>query len=185
MKKSLFLMAAASALMLTACTSEDDVVQTSAKQTAPKAVSFDVFTPAATNITRAGLEGTMTTNRLQRAEADGGGFGVYAFLTEDSEDDATATAYTSTDPSTKANVPNFMVNEKLLWNNTNLGWYYNPLKYWPNETNNDSQNTNATMEDPTAKKHLDRLPSLLMLLMFLLMMLLVQVSPTLRTIAVC
>ena len=162
MKKSYLMMAAASAMMLTACTSEDDVVQTSTPQKAEvQAVGFDVYTPAATNVTRAGLEGTMTTNRLQRAEADGGGFGVYAFLTEDTEDDDDVTAYTSASPLTgvgaKTNVPNFMVNEKLLWNNTNLGWYYNPLKYWPNETNKDSQNTNATMEDPTAKKHLDRL----------------------------
>ena len=161
MKKSLFLMAAA-ALALTACTSEDDVVQSSAPQKAEvQAVGFDVYTPAATNMTRAGLQGTMTTGRLQRIEADGGGFGVYAFLTEDEKDDDDVTAYTSASPLTgegaKTNVPNFMVNEKLLWNNTNLGWYYNPLKYWPNETNKDSQNTNATMEDPTAKKHLDRL----------------------------
>ena len=49
-----------------------------------------------------------------------------------------------------------MVNEKLLWNATNQGWYYNPLKYWPNETDNDSQSSNATMLDGTFS-HIDRL----------------------------
>ena len=161
MKKSLFFYAAAAALMLTACTSEDDILQTGLeKKAAPQEVGFDVYTPAATSVTRAGLEGTMTTGRLQRAEGDGGGFGVYAFLTEDDDNDpgtsdasSEAKAYSSTAP----NVPNFMWNEKILWNNTNLGWYYNPLKYWPNETDNDSQSSKATMEDPTAKVHLDRL----------------------------
>jgi len=52
-----------------------------------------------------------------------------------------------------------MVNEKLLWNAENQGWYYNPLKYWPNETDQDSQDTPAKMEgQPTSTKyHLDRL----------------------------
>ena len=152
MKKSLFFVAAA-ALALTACTSENDILETGpAKQATPQAVGFDVYTPAATVGTRAGLTGTMTTGRLQRSQADGGGFGVYAYLTEDdvaaAGDGANATAYTG-------GAPNFMVNEKILWNNTNLGWYYNPLKYWPNETDNDSQTTPATMEG--ADKHLDRL----------------------------
>jgi len=158
MKKSLFLMAAASAIMLTACTSEDDVVQTSASQKAEaKAVGFDVYTPAATNVTRAGgLQGTMTTGRLQRTEAKGGGFGVYAYRIEDAiptSGDANATGYTSS----AGQKPNFMVNEKLLWNATNQGWYYNPLKYWPNETDNDSQTSSAEMIGSASKSHLDRL----------------------------
>ena len=161
MQKNLFLMAAASALMLTACSSENDVLQNAAQSqqqtVVNRAVGFDIYTPAATNVTRAGLTGTMTTNRLQREQAKGGGFGVYAFLTEDTDDDAAASTYESKRPGSGAYIPNFMVNEMLLWNNTNLGWYYNPLKYWPNETNKDSQNTNATMEDPSSKKHLDRL----------------------------
>ncbi len=158
MKKSLFLFATA-ALMLAACSSEDDIVQSGGSLTqlgSADAVGFDVYTPAATNVTKAGLQGTMTTSRLQRSEANGGGFGVYAYLVEDAEDDATVTAYTSGN-GTVANVPNFMANEKILWNNTNSGWYYSPLKYWPNETNNDSQTTPAYMENSTSPKHLDRL----------------------------
>jgi hypothetical protein len=165
MKKSLFLMAAASALMLTACTSEDDVVQSSASQKAEaKAVGFDVYTPAATNVTRAGLEGTMTTGRLQRSGGNGGGFGVYAYLVEDevpASGDANATTYktwiTSSSDWDNPKMPNFMVNEKLLWNETNQGWYYSPLKYWPNETDNDSQTPAAEMIGSASTSYLDRL----------------------------
>ena len=156
MKKNLFFVAAA-ALALTACTSEDDLVQNGKQKVVEnQAVGFDVFTPAATE-TRAGLVGTMTTNRIQRSEANGGGFGVYAYLTEDatpaagtSDAAANATAYTG-------GVPNFMVNEKILWNTTSLGWYYNPLKYWPNETDQDSQTTPAAMTGDGTNTELDRL----------------------------
>ena len=148
MKKSLFFYAAATALMLTACSSEDDILQTGPeKKAAPQEVGFDVYTPATTNVTRAGLTGTMTTSRLQRSEAKGGGFGVYAFLSEGTTSGVPG-AYSGR---TKAIAPNFMVNEKLLWNSVNQGWYYNPLKYWPNETDNDSQNKPATMQNPTTK----------------------------------
>ena len=157
MKKSLFFVAAASALMLTACSSESDVLQstTQPQQTVVnRAVGFDIYTPAATNVTRAGLTGTMTTNRLQLEQAQGGGFGVYAYLTEDTNTgagDANATGYSPA----AGQDPNFMVNEMVLWNATNQGWYYDPLKYWPNETDNDSQNTAATMIG--TDRHLDRL----------------------------
>ena len=157
-------MAAAFAFILTACTSEDDILQTGqTKLATSNEVGFDVYTPAATNVTRAGMEGTMTTNRLQRTEAQKGGFGVYAYKVEDAQptagDDASAsqvTAYNSAAPGK----PNFMVNEKLLWNSKNQGWYYNPLKYWPNETDNDSQTTPAEMEKigtTSESHHLDRL----------------------------
>ena len=150
-------MFATAALMLAACSSEDDIVQSGGSLTqlgSADAVGFDVYTPAATNVTKAGLEGTMTTNRMQRSEADGGGFGVYAYLTEDAVaaagDGANATPY-------GGGAPNFMVNEKILWNNTNLGWYYSPLKYWPNETDNDSQTTPAAMTGDGTNTELDRL----------------------------
>lgn len=160
MKKSLFFVAAASALMLTACSSESDVLQSApqAQETAAQAVGFDVYTPAATNVRRAGQAGTMTTGRLQRTHANNGGFGVYAYLVEDANNEAAATDYvTWQNRTTPSKAPNFMVNQEVLWNNTNLGWYYDPLKYWPNETNNDSQNTNAEMEAIGGNKHLDRL----------------------------
>ena len=155
--KKYFYLAAVSAMMLTACTSEKDVLETKTgpapQEITQQAVGFDVYVPAATASTRAGLEGTMTTNRLQRSDA---GFGVYAYLTEDinpTSGDANATGYTSS----AGQDPNFMVNEQVLWNSTNLGWYYSPLKYWPNETDNDSQTTPAAMTGDGTNNHLDRL----------------------------
>ena len=130
MKKSLFLMAAASALMLTACTSEDDVLQSAAPQKSEaKALGFDVYMPQA--VTRAGEpKGVMTTEKLKTADK---GFGVFAMYT------GTANYAAETFK------PNFMFNEHISWNG---GWTYSPLKYWPNETTNDSQTpTNATMAD--------------------------------------
>ena len=169
MKKSLFFVAAASALMLTACSSENDPLQSAAQQQQTtlqdNAIGFDVYTPAATDVTRAGQGGTMTTSRLQRTHANGGGFGVYAYLIEDvnatvGNDNASSyLAYGDgpTSARTTPIAPNFMVNQEVLWSSTNLGWAYAPLKYWPNETDKDSQNTNAEMEGITGDKHLDRL----------------------------
>ena len=155
MKKYLFL--AATAFVFAACTNEElTSPDTGLAEVAEKAVGFDVYVPGATN-TRAGLEGTMTTDRLKRSEAYGGGFGVYAYQVQDAEAaagyGANATAYNPADPGT----PNFMVNEKLLWNSVNQGWYYNPLKYWPNETDNDSQASQATMVGDGTNNHIDRL----------------------------
>lgn len=160
--KKILLFAATATMLFAACTNEDLVAPQTGAETALEdgAVGFDVYVPGATAQTRAGLEGTMTTNRLQRSERYGGGFGVYAYLVEDENDAPAATTYASwqgiTSPS---EAPNFMVNEKLLWNSVNQGWFYNPLKYWPNETNKDSQTTPAEMQgQPTSpKQHLDRL----------------------------
>jgi len=135
MKKSLFFVAAVSALMLTACSSENDVVQNApqTQETVAKAVGFDVYTQDANEVTRAGYEGVMTTTRLQ---GDANGFGVFGYYSDQST--AVANPYP-----TSGYVPNFMYNEQITWNNTNKGWQYSPLKYWPNETKNDSQ-TNPT-----------------------------------------
>ena len=167
MKKFLFL--AATAMMFAACSNEEITSpNTGETAIAEKAVGFDVYVPGATD-TRAGLEGTMTTGRLQRSEANGGGFGVYAYLVEDVEGNqgeglGYASSYLANGASSATSwrttpvAPNFMVNEKILWNATNQGWYYSPLKYWPNETDNDSQNTPAEMTQlGDANQHLDRL----------------------------
>ena len=131
MKKSLFFVAAASALMLTACSSDSDVLQSAAQlqQSEPKAVGFDVYTQNATEVTRAGYEGVMNTTRLQGVA---NGFGIFGYYSDQST--AVANPYP-----TSGYVPNFMYNEHVTWNNINKGWVYTPLKYWPNETENDSQ----------------------------------------------
>ena len=125
MKKSLFFVAAASALMLTACSSENDVVQSPTNQNTvavqQQELGFDVYTSSATNARRAGRVNVMTNETLQMT-----GFGILGYQTDNAGYVAGLT-------------PNYMWNQQINWNNTNLGWYYAPLKYWPNETLNDSQ----------------------------------------------
>ena len=136
--KKYFYLAAVSAMMLTACSSENDVVQpTPAQPTNPvavqqQAVGFDVYLPAATAGTRAGDAGIQTTSTLQ---ADGKGFGVFAQYSND-----TGSADGSYNSS--ANTTNFMWNEHVSYSSSS--WSYSPLKYWPNETTNDSQSPAAT-----------------------------------------
>lgn len=130
MKKSLFFFAAA-AVALTACTSDNDLVQTGpqASLSESRAVTFDTYTAGTT---RAGLpEGVMTTDKLKKEDK---GFGVYAFHHDNSK--------WATDQSSIK--PNFMFNEHIHWT-TSGGWTYSPLKYWPNETLNDSQDPAAVM----------------------------------------
>lgn len=129
MKKSLFFVAVA-ALALTACSSDNEATQSAPQlQSGPQAVAFDTYVP---NVTRAdawiGKAGAMTTTTLKDIEANGGGFGVFATYS-----DGEVGAYAA------ATGPNFMYNQKVLWNSTSMGWEYSPLKYWPNETKNDSQ----------------------------------------------
>ena len=131
-------MAAASALMLTACTSESDVLQSATKQEAPKAIGFDVFTQNATNVTRAGRTNIMDNSTLQKT-----GFGVFGY-----QDSGTPGAYSKT-----TSKPNFMWNQQV--NYISNAWSYSPLKYWPNETINDSQSTPAGMPDITTPANLD------------------------------
>ena len=152
MKKSLFFYAAA-ALALTACTSEDDILQTGPeKKAAPQEVGFDVYTSSVNDVTRAGFQGTLNTNRLQRNDGTGDaqwnvGFGIYAFYSDQTTSSAAADGYYELNTDF---VPNFMWNEKILWDKDSKGWYYSPLKYWPNETINDSQaDEKAYMENKT------------------------------------
>ncbi len=130
MKKILFF--AATAMLFAACTS-DEANAPEVAQNAPQAVAFDTYTPAAT---RAGKEGVMTTTTLQDTEANGGGFGVFAVYSNNSTYAATLT-------------PNFMYNQGVFYSAS--AWSYTPLKYWPNETGNDSQTSPATS---TAKDYL-------------------------------
>lgn len=125
MKKSLFFVAAASALMLTACSSESDVVQNTTQQpqatVQQQAVGFDTYLAGTTaSTTRAGATGVMTTSTLQTT-----GFGAFATLSDNGD-------YASTIG------PNFMYNQEVTY--ANPGWAYTPLKYWPNETTADMYN---------------------------------------------
>jgi len=121
--KKLFLFAAAAA-MFAACTSSDslgDGQDQSQKSLEPGAVGFEAYTQRAT--TRAGQADVMTYAKLQASEADGGGFGVFAYYTDNNEYE-------------QSRLPDFMYNQKVIWNSTY--WAYEPVKYWPNEYGNNA-----------------------------------------------
>ena len=123
MKKILFF-AAVTALAFTACTS-DELTEQNAQQptTEDVGVGFDVYLPGSTQSTRAGRTNVMTTGTLQKT-----GFGIFGYQSNDNE-------YTA------SLAPNYMWNQQVFYNSATAGWYYAPLKYWPNETKNDSQIT--------------------------------------------
>lgn len=111
MKKYLFF-AALAAVALGACTK----IETNEVATVDEPITFGVYVP---NATKAGAIGQTTTASIQRSEADGGGFGVFAYYTDNA---------TYTSGSYKAN---FMYNQKVLYQGSK--WQYSPVKYWPNE----------------------------------------------------
>ena len=119
MKKNLFFAAVASALMLTACSSDSEVTQSATQKAAPQAVAFDTYL---TSTTRTGTPGVMTTTTLQTT-----GFGVFATQTDD-------VLYTAWKNGTNI-IPNFMYNQEVTYSAPS--WAYTPLKYWPNETVDD------------------------------------------------
>lgn len=120
MKKLLFI-AAVAALGLAACAKIENTQKAIGDAGAP--VSFGVYVPQ----TKAGAPGQTTTDSLKRAEANGGGFGVFAYYTDDGDYDG----------STK---PNFMYNQGVFWNASK--WEYSPVKYWPNEYGTGANSTN-------------------------------------------
>ena len=119
-----FLMMAAIAGMLAACSNDADPVQEAAevaKQNTQVAqqvpVEFGAYVNRAT--TRSGEEtGPMTVVKLQTADK---GFGVIAYYTDD-------------DLYSQIYQPNFMYNTQVKYSGS--AWTYSPLRYWPNETGN-------------------------------------------------
>ena len=109
--KKILVFAAIAATVLASC-SKTEVVHKSTTQ--GDAVGFGVYVPQ----TKAGAAGQTTTTSIQRSEAAGGGFGVFAYYTDDANYSASAK-------------PNFMYNQGVFWNASK--WEYTPVKYWPNE----------------------------------------------------
>ena len=125
--KKIYLLAASALLMLAACSSEDvapsGVANTNSN--APMAVGFDTYTASTT---RSGEKDVMTTSTLQTT-----GFGVFAQQAE--------TSYSS------SAIMDFMYNQEVTYSAPS--WTYTPLKYWPNETEADMHNAtgHATSTD--------------------------------------
>ena len=110
MKKFLILTAAAVAVFASCAKTIDHTRNTGQGD----ALSFGVYVPQ----TKAGAAGQTTTTSIKRAEGDGGGFGVFAYYTDNGNYAASAK-------------PNFMYNQGVFYNSSK--WEYTPVKYWPNE----------------------------------------------------
>lgn len=118
--KKIFLFAATAALFA-ACSSNDSLGdgQSGQQTLEPGAVGFEAYTQRAT--TRSGQADVMTLTKLRNSEADGGGFGVFGYYTNNNEYE-------------QSRIPDFMYNQSVFWNGTY--WEYEPVKYWPNEYGN-------------------------------------------------
>lgn len=146
--KKILLFAATATMLFAACTNEDLVAPQTGAETALEdgAVGFDVYVPGATAQTRAGRVNVMTTPWMKET-----GFGIFAYQ-HNNGTSATEGKYVE-----GTSIPDFMWNQQIFWDGKASAWYYAPLKYWPNETNNDSQNTAAGMPNTTSKNYTDQL----------------------------
>lgn len=84
-------------------------------------VGFNAY--ANRSVTRAGQTGILDINGLQATQANGGGFGVFAYYTDLKRYDQTY-------------IPNFMYNQGVFYDTGR--WEYTPLMYWPNESGSDA-----------------------------------------------
>lgn len=117
--KKIFLFAATAAL-LTACSSEELTGFESAQQTAAdNAINFSVYTPR--NTTRAGAAGDNDVAAIATK-----GFGILAYYTDDEKYDK------------ENSQPTFMYNTKVTSADAGATWTYNPVMYWPNEFGNEA-----------------------------------------------
>ena len=126
------LAAAALALLLAACADsvpagEEGRTLTDSKTDGPQPVSFSTYTQRST--TRAGLGGEMSTAALQTGVHKTEGFGVFAYYHDDYVYDGQG-------------LPDFMWNQQVAYKAAGgvpAGFYYEPLRYWPNETGGNAQ----------------------------------------------
>ena len=117
MKKNLFLAAAAVA-MLASC-SQNDLEAPVVAEAQQTAIEFGTYLGNAAS-SRAGWGGNMTIEQLKESETNGGGFGIFAYHTDNA-------VYSSASAK-----PNFMYNQGVFFD---TDWKYSPVKYWPNEAN--------------------------------------------------
>lgn len=109
--KKIMILAASAALVLAGC-AKMQTIETN--EGTP--VNFGVYVP---QMTKAGSFDQTTTASIQRAQTAGGGFGVFAYYTDNAN-------YTS-----NSYYANFMYNQLVEYSSS--AWTYAPVKYWPNE----------------------------------------------------
>ena len=133
MRRKVYLFFGVAAMLLASCSSKDvlDSGQEVVKELPSQdvAVGFEAY--QSRSVTRAGLTGELNLANLKKSKAEGGGFGVFGYYTDNNEYDPQS-------------IPNFMYNQLVTWK-TNGGsgyWEYDPVKYWPNEYGN-----NASADD--------------------------------------
>lgn len=156
MKKTLILMAAASAFVLTGCTESDLSGDTSLAKESSSAIEFSAKTRDA-GVTRAGQVGSMTNTSIKDPTA---GFGVFAYYT--GSDGITdwggwnGTANPPVEMSGTGHYPNFMYNQKVTWSTSSPAdqWNYEPVKYWPNgiDKANETNAPSNTATEANAQK---------------------------------
>jgi len=146
--KTKFLTLATAALLLAACSGQDDLTgnvqqpTTAAEEDMP--IGFDTYISSnSQGQTRAVYTVGTTTGQFNAADLTDSGFGIFAYLkdaaiTISDETDADATKHFT-------GTPDFMYDQKVTYAEA-TGWTYTPLKYWPNMTTNDNRTGNgATM----------------------------------------
>ena len=125
--RKIYLFAGLAAMMLASCSSNDKLDSSPTPQQPDVAaageipVGFDAY--ASRPMTRAGYGGNIEIAQLRQSKEDKGGFGVFAYYTDNNEYDPLA-------------IPNFMYNQGVFDANAGVGtaeWTYDPVKYWPNE----------------------------------------------------
>lgn len=144
MKKNLLFVAASATLLFAACTSESggpssnisyDALKAAEQADVQTPITFGTFTPREA-VTRIGTIGSVTDLR------DHDGFGVFAY-------------YTNGDYSSTTSIPNFMYNQQVVGSaGATPTWSYAPIKYWPNETQRDSETVGGTYDISTNKAKL-------------------------------
>lgn len=127
MKRFRFPLLAASALLvLMACSSTDESVKDELKNAEPQPVNFGTYVNQ--GVTRAGTTGEIASGTNLK---DAGGFGVFAYYTDNVE-------YSGNQ------IPNFMYNQTIT-STDGTNWTYTPVKYWPNEYGNGANSDGVDM----------------------------------------
>lgn len=123
MNKKPLIFAALALLFAGSCTKVDEskvpeVIEPEAEQP----VGFGAYLNRSVN-TKAGYQGSLTTEMLKTLAK---GFGVFGY-------------YTNDEPYSASAKPDFMYNQKIEWKDGTNMWEYSPIKYWPNAFGENAQ----------------------------------------------